>query len=223
MTQRCTLCGETKPATSEHFSPDKRRANGVQSRCKVCRAAAEYEHNKAWRLSHPEEQRAAERAWKEAHPVERREEARRLYWRDPEKCRQRRIEYGAQNREAERERNRAYYQSHVEMERARRQKWQQEHPEENAAKSRKARAARAGAAGSHSAQDISEIYEAQGGRCYYCGSELNGKYHVDHMVPLFRGGSNNPDNLRCACPSCNCSKGTKTHWEFCPEGTPDGC
>jgi 5-methylcytosine-specific restriction endonuclease McrA len=33
--------------------------------------------------------------------------------------------------------------------------------------------------------------------------------HVDHVVPLARGGTHTRDNLATACPSCNISKGTK--------------
>jgi 5-methylcytosine-specific restriction endonuclease McrA len=28
-----------------------------------------------------------------------------------------------------------------------------------------------------------EVYDKCNGRCAYCGAELNGKFHVDHVVP----------------------------------------
>jgi len=40
------------------------------------------------------------------------------------------------------------------------------------------------------------------------------RFHVDHKTPLTRGGNNSPENLCCACPSCNFRKGTKTAEEF---------
>jgi 5-methylcytosine-specific restriction endonuclease McrA len=43
---------------------------------------------------------------------------------------------------------------------------------------------------------------------------LSKGYHVDHMTPLSRGGSNGPENLVCACRRCNLSKHNKTVPEF---------
>lgn len=44
-------------------------------------------------------------------------------------------------------------------------------------------------------------------RCRYCG--VNGKafeLHVDHVVPLARGGESTLDNLATACAPCNLGK-----------------
>ena len=42
----------------------------------------------------------------------------------------------------------------------------------------------------------------------YCWTPLT-SYHVDHVVPLSRGGGNGVDNICLACPSCNSSKNNK--------------
>jgi 5-methylcytosine-specific restriction endonuclease McrA len=39
-------------------------------------------------------------------------------------------------------------------------------------------------------------------------------YHVDHVVPLVRGGSDDPSNLVIACVPCNLSKGDKLPHEW---------
>ncbi|HMN15956.1 MAG TPA: HNH endonuclease signature motif containing protein [Bellilinea sp.] len=70
------------------------------------------------------------------------------------------------------------------------------------------------APGSFTKEDISLAYESQKGKCWYCQCELNGTYHVDHRIPLSRGGSNDPANLVLACPSCNMSKGNKFPHEW---------
>lgn len=58
------------------------------------------------------------------------------------------------------------------------------------------------------------------GCCTYCGATIvlgsRGKlaFHVDHAVPVARGGQNDLSNLRAACAACNLSKGKKTEDEF---------
>ena len=51
-----------------------------------------------------------------------------------------------------------------------------------------------------------ELFNKYNNLCVYCGDE--GKT-LDHVIPLFRGGSDTEDNLVVACKSCNSSKGTK--------------
>ena len=53
------------------------------------------------------------------------------------------------------------------------------------------------------------------GCCHYCGKKLNvDNFHVDHMNPLSRGGTNDENNLALACPKCNESKGNLTEHEY---------
>ena len=53
-------------------------------------------------------------------------------------------------------------------------------------------------------------------RCQYCGVELSpaGSWHVDHRVPVSRGGSDDPDNLALACTLDNLRKGDLTEPEY---------
>lgn len=46
-----------------------------------------------------------------------------------------------------------------------------------------------------------------GGLCYMCLSALGTT--LDHVIPLIRGGTNWPANLRPACLACNLRKGTR--------------
>ncbi len=43
------------------------------------------------------------------------------------------------------------------------------------------------------------MIQDQSGVCAYCESTLNGNYHVDHMIPLSRGGRNTWSNLAITC------------------------
>lgn len=65
------------------------------------------------------------------------------------------------------------------------------------------------AEGTHSMRDIKELFVSQAGKCAICVVELQPGYHVDHVVPLARGGSNWKRNLQILCPPCNESKGAR--------------
>lgn len=52
-------------------------------------------------------------------------------------------------------------------------------------------------------------------RCYLCGKKIkDDKYHIEHRIPLSRGGVHATFNLGIACPRCNAEKYTKTPWEY---------
>lgn len=61
-----------------------------------------------------------------------------------------------------------------------------------------------------------EVFDRDGYRCVYCGSEH--QLECDHIVPLSQGGGNDLSNLTTACKSCNSSKGAKGLAEWRGEG-----
>lgn len=50
-----------------------------------------------------------------------------------------------------------------------------------------------------------------GWRCWLCGDPWEA---IDHVIPISKGGSNWPANLRPACKSCNSRKGSKLPWDL---------
>lgn len=61
---------------------------------------------------------------------------------------------------------------------------------------------------------IRELETLQLGTCVFCPADILQKRHIDHIVPLARGGLHVRENLQILCPRCNCSKGAKTNEEF---------
>ncbi len=111
-------------------------------------------------------------------------------------------EWRRNNRERQAELARRWRAANPERDRANRQ-----------ANKRSRKALERGAHGKHTARDIAQIFEQQRGRCAWCRARLKcggpEKYHVDHIRPLSRGGSNARGNLCLACPSCNIAKGAQ--------------
>lgn len=59
---------------------------------------------------------------------------------------------------------------------------------------------------------LSVLTATYGTLCYLCS--LEPATAVEHMTPLSRGGTNDLDNLRPACASCNSKKSGKTYEEY---------
>lgn len=57
-----------------------------------------------------------------------------------------------------------------------------------------------------SPREIERMLTRQRWICSYCPVDLHFGYHLDHVVPLSRGGQHTIGNIVAACPSCNCSK-----------------
>lgn len=67
------------------------------------------------------------------------------------------------------------------------------------------------------AEDVDRLValEKGGGRCYLCGKELTeSTMHLDHVVPLVRGGPHSYSNCRPACAKCNQRKSFRTPLEL---------
>jgi 5-methylcytosine-specific restriction endonuclease McrA len=78
--------------------------------------------------------------------------------------------------------------------------------EEDRRKHLKRRARAAGAQGTCTKTQLEARMAYFGNKCSYCG----GPYEtVDHVIPLAKGGSHWPANLRPACSKCNSSKQAK--------------
>lgn len=132
-----------------------------------------------------------------------RERWRASYERHKVKRREYQSRYRRENREKVRAYQRAYREANEERERERSRVnvWRR-------------LARKANAEGSHTAGDILDLLESQDGLCAYCECALDESYHVDHMTPLSRGGSDYPENLAITCPDCNLRKSNKTAEEY---------
>lgn len=53
------------------------------------------------------------------------------------------------------------------------------------------------------------VFKRDGKRCVYC-EDTEGPFHLDHVMPVSKGGEDTTGNLVVACQPCNMSKGAKT-------------
>lgn len=75
--------------------------------------------------------------------------------------------------------------------------------------------------GSHDKDDIINLLAKQKEKCASCCAKLktsgHGIYHVDHIYPISKGGSNWPSNLQLLCPTCNLRKNAKDPMQWAKE------
>lgn len=62
--------------------------------------------------------------------------------------------------------------------------------------------------------DRASIFERQKGKCWWCPALLDSAFHLDHVIPLSKGGPHVLGNLVASCPQCNKAKAAKMPWEF---------
>jgi len=97
--------------------------------------------------------------------------------------------------------------------------WRKAHPNKCRAYTNKHRSLKAGNGGTHTAADVQHQGDSQHWQCWWrgpdCAVDCRDKYDVDHLVPLSRGGHNDPSNIVISCPHCNRSKQDKLPEEFC--------
>lgn len=203
-TKTCTKCGQTYPATAEYFHRRKKN-NSLRSACKPCHNA----QGRKWVQSLSEEQRSARR--KVCTELQ-----RGYYKRHNDEINQRDRERNQQpERQVQRRTHRVvWYEANRDYVREYHRQYRKAKPEFRKAQSERRRSLKKQALGTHTAADIITLYEQSEDRCMYCGIRLFGEYHLDHIHPLSRGGTNWPENLAIACVRCNTSKNDRTLAEW---------
>lgn len=190
----CTACGESKPATTEYFARCTRNRDGLKERCKTCEAL--------YREQNREDLRKKNRLYK---------------LRSKEKIRESNRRYRSKNKE----KVARWQKRYITKNKAKRAQYQRQHAltyrQQHRANEIRRRAHKRNSEGDHTAADVKHQYKNQRGKCYYCGQKVSKTYHVDHVIPLSRGGSNGPENIVIACPGCNQRKKDKLPHEW-PEG-----
>lgn len=229
----CTRCGEWKPATLEYFpksycaSPD-----GLVARCRSCvsKNMQEYvnrrkavdpefadrirERDRLNYHKNPEKDRASNKAWRERNKEQRAEYARGYYQTHKAEMNESSKEYYRQHRDQLRELNKKYRVKNAEYFREELRKRQKENPEKFRAYEANRRARKKATGGTYTREDVQLQYESQRGLCWWCGKPVGNDYHIDHRIPLSRGGSNDARNLCIACPHCNAEKHNKLPHEW---------
>lgn len=187
--------------------------------------------SRRYRQRHPERARDATKRWTvknrkkriiygryyyAKHRKRRIREARQWYIKNDARAKETRRKYVKKNKEKLALLRRKWRVKHKEQDRATDRRRRQRDPLEYKIKQQRSHAKRSRSIpGSFSINDVKEHIKYQNGRCYYCWKKLSKSFHIDHLVPVGRGGSNRAENIRPTCATCNVSKHTSSVMDFC--------
>lgn len=193
------------------------------------RASGKCKGTTHYRSQFTPEQRAAELAAKREHYQATREQQLayaaeyrlanadrlRIEWQQQNR---RRSVYFGQYRQRNKDRVRARMTAWREANRKRiaerNAEWTRNNPEKNRLKEHKRRALKQQGGGSLSADIVERLMLSQSGCCTCCGASLSAGYHIDHIVPISKGGTNTDGNVQLLTPRCNLQKRDRDWGEF---------
>ncbi len=185
----CVVCGEEKPLTVEFWRRQASTPSGFRRRCKTCLR----KQDGGYRERNAEAVDARHRTWRSKPENKAKIKANGERWtsNNPERAR----------------------------ERARR--WRANNPLDARVVSENYRARRQAVPGEITGFLLHQKFIDQGGCCYYCQKKVGrgraGCWHVEHIIPISRGGTHDPENIAIACSDCNLRKNNKMPWEFAPD------
>lgn len=147
--------------------------------------------HRRWLKNNPEKVRANGRAKAKRH----RESGRRKDWEDA-------------NRERLNEKSRRYYEENPARRQEAIKRWECKNPEKVRQRHRNAQARRRAASRAGENLKVEEVLRRSDGLCGICETPVDpSDFHIDHIIPLARGGAHSYANTQAAHPLCNQRKG----------------
>ena len=126
------------------------------------------------------------------------------------------VEYEAYRREHKAEiavRRRAYYVAHKIEKAAWQKAYQRAHPDKTADIAQRHRARKRKAAIENVRRAV--VFARDGGRCHICHKKVNPKrWHLDHIIPLSKGGAHSYQNVAVSHPTCNQQKNDRRGFQL---------
>ncbi len=197
MRKKCTKCGEEKGL--EAFSKDRVPQDGLRHSCKSC--------NKKYYVEHKIAIGVASKRWRSENKEKRSQNAKIYYIKNKEKIDARNKQYGIDHAEE----LLIYREGHKKEFAAQQRVYRSNNRAKRNASHAKRRALKLNATPSNANLDNINAFYAQAQRLTKC---LGTPFHVDHIIPLVKGGEHAELNLQVIPAAENLSKGDKMPDEF---------
>lgn len=207
-TKICNQCKRELPETNEYFSC-RIKPNEILKYiacCKSCCAAKKRQKRK----DNPEHERMIDRQRHQRDHNKRLNLMRQYNQNNRDEINIQNAERRMEMKDEYNANRRLKYADNPELILSRTRDLRKKYPERYSVYGKNNDAKRKMAEGFYTLQD--ELYQLskQNHRCFWCRIKLEGKkYHIDHIIPISRGGTNWSGNIVISCPHCNMSKGNK--------------
>ena len=209
----CSKCRQIKPL--DLFRKDSRLKSGYGSQCKSCK----YEQTKAWVNQNLDRKYAINKKWADVNKSKKQAAtkkwaiANKSYLADKNKKYRavKKVElraYAKNYRDSHKleiaKSNKAWRIANSERKKRMDELWWRSNPKKVRTRNANRRARKLAA--SNFVVTEKDVKRIMAKPCAYCGNKSE---HLDHVLPLFLGGSHSIGNLVGACRHCNLSKGKK--------------
>ena len=158
-----------------------------------------------------------DRRQKDRNADARRKAERQRYWENPEKFREKTRRYKMENKDKTLSALRRWRRTNKEAVKQYNAEWRRNNPAAASVHANNRRARVRNVGGFITKKDVADLLESQRGRCTYCSKKVGDNFHVDHIIPVSKGGQNSKGNIQICCPTCNQRKHAKDPIDFAQE------
>ena len=211
LSKTCTKCGEEKSAGD--FCKRTASNDGLSPKCRACQAA----YAIAYSAAHKEEIKSTKALYfannRERHNAACAEWARK----NPEKKRMALAANRAKNKEQCKATRVKWIAANIDRVKANIAAWHNKNPDVRRIRSHNYRDKKRENGGILTKGLADKLFKLQRGLCPCCKEPLGKDFHLDHKMPIARGGSNTDDNMQLLRKTCNLQKNAKHPIEFMQE------
>lgn len=207
----CCTCRQDKDLS--HFGKNKNTKDGLSVQCRVC--AKEYrETHKEEKKKYPSSTLEYKHQYYNDNKDEINEMRRENRRENVVVLREQSSKSHIRNREARLVVQRTYYENNIEYFRTKNKTYSENNKEAILLKNRKRKEKIL--CDNITQNQVEELLLSHNNKCFYCHVDVKSgiNLHLDHMIPLCKGGVHSIDNLTPACNTCNLKKGRMTADEF---------
>ncbi len=200
----CIKCG--KSLSEDNFYKNKRQKDGLMNNCKPC----QIQYNVIWRAANPEKKRKHDAKGRVVHREKRLAHSKKYYAIHRREILENRAKYRVEHGEEMRKRS---VENHI-RHRAKRLKYNAKyrltHQAEHLQYALKRRYKEKLNKGKSYCDWARKLRSKKTFVCYWCGQRKPVRLlHIDHIVPISKGGADCISNVVPSCAYCNLSKKAK--------------
>ena len=219
LTKICTKCKTEKSITE--FNKQKDKKDGFRSHCKICLSLSYNENKdkileqrrKHYKLNH-DEMISKQRKYRNQNKIKISENQKEYYKKNKHDILSKQKEYGLINKEKISIKTKNYYKNnkdkvlesnkkYIKSEKGKLSRINTEHKRRTKFKN-----------GDVTTEQLKQLY-TNSKVCYWCDNKLvKNDIHLDHYVPIAKGGLHTISNLVLSCSKCNLTKGSNDPLAF---------